>query len=306
MQDFGKVAVLCGGFSSEREVSLSSGAAVLEALKSKGVDAHAFDPAKTDLAELKAQGFQAAFNVLHGSYGEDGTVQGALEALGIAYTGCGVFASAIGMDKYRCKLIWQALNLPVPPFAVLQDDSDFTAIENELGLPMFIKPAAEGSSVGVFKVKQVGELKERYQQLRAQNLHGEILAEKNMSGGEYTCGVFKRQALPSIRIVPTGEFYDYEAKYLRDDTVYLCPSDLDEEHEKQIRTLAQKALQAINAGDNCARVDFLRDDQGKLYILEVNTLPGMTSHSLIPKAAQQAGIEFADLCLEILATAHCR
>lgn len=303
MSEFGKVAVLMGGFSAEREVSLTSGKAVLAALQSKGVDAHAFDPAETELLELKKQGFQCAFNILHGTYGEDGTVQGALEALGIPYTGCRVLASSLGMDKYRCKLMWTALGLPVPPFFVLNDDSDFAAVEAELGLPLFVKPAAEGSSVGVHKVKTAGELKERYQQLRREKMHGEIIAEQFMSGGEYACGVLANEGLPSIRIIPQTEFYDYEAKYRRDDTVYMCPSDLSADDEKQMRHLAVQALNAIGGGDSWARVDFLKDEAGKLYILEVNTLPGMTSHSLIPKAAKEVGIEFADLCVQILKTA---
>lgn len=302
--NFGKVAVLAGGFSAEREVSLNSGRAICAALQSKGVDAVLFDPAESDLTQLKAQGFQAAFNILHGTYGEDGTVQGALTALGIPYTGCGVLASALGMDKYRCKLIWTAAGLPVPPYAVLHDDSDFAAVEAELGLPMFIKPAAEGSSVGVHKVKQAGELAQVYRSLRDQHLHGEILAEKFMSGGEYTCGVLNGEALPTIRIIPQTEFYDYEAKYQRDDTVYQCPSDLNPEQEAQMRTLALKAFAAIGGGKAWARVDFLKDADGRLYVLEANTLPGMTDHSLIPKAARQVGIEFADLCIRILKTAY--
>lgn len=303
MQNFGKVAVLMGGFSSEREISLISGQAILKALRNKGIDAHAFDPAQTPLAELKTQGFQAAFNTLHGSYGEDGTVQGALEALNIPYTGCGVLASALGMDKYRCKLLWQALNLPIPQFVVLHDDSDFTQIEQQLGLPLFIKPAAEGSSVGVEKIKQTGELAEKYQQLRDKHLHGEILAEQFISGGEYTCGIINRQALPSIRIIPANEFYDFEAKYHRDDTIYMCPSDLSESDEATMQQLALRAFEAIGGGNNCGRIDFLRGASGQLYILEANTLPGMTSHSLIPKAAAQKGITFDDLCLSILQTA---
>ena len=301
MQAFGKVAVLMGGFSSEREVSLNSGGAVLAALQSKGVDAHAFDPKATPLAELKTQGFQTAFNILHGTYGEDGVVQGALEALGIPYTGCSVLASAIGMDKYRCKLLWKALDLPVPEFAVLHDDSDFDAVERELGLPLFVKPAIEGSSVGVVKVKEAGRLKEVYQSVK--HLHGEILAERFIGGGEYTCAVLGGQALPSIRIIPATEFYDYEAKYNRDDTVYQCPSDLNEADEALMRSLSVRAFAAIG-GQGWGRVDFLKDTDGKLYLLEVNTLPGMTGHSLVPKAAAQSGLSFADLCVEILKTAH--
>ncbi|STZ76892.1 D-alanine--D-alanine ligase [Bergeriella denitrificans] len=301
MQDFGKVAVLAGGFSSEREVSLVSGTAIVAALRSKGIDAHPFDPKETPLAELKTQGFQTAFNILHGTYGEDGAVQGALELLGIPYTGSGVAASAIGMDKYRCKLIWQALGLPVPEFAVLHDDSDFDAVEKKLGLPMFVKPAAEGSSVGVVKVKEAGRLKSVYEELK--HLQGEIIAERFIGGGEYSCPVLGGRGLPSIRIIPATEFYDYAAKYERDDTVYQCPSDLSSEDEALMRALAVRGAQAVGA-QGCLRVDFLKDTDGKLYLLEINTLPGMTDHSLVPKSAAQEGVDFADLCIEILKTAH--
>lgn len=303
VNQIGKVAVLMGGFSAEREVSLLSGQAVLQALKNQGVDAHAFDPAEQALLELKKQNFQIAFNLLHGSYGEDGTIQGALETLGIAYTGCGVLASALGMDKYRSKLLWQALSLPVPAFAVLNDDSDLVAVAEHLGLPLFIKPAAEGSSVGVYKVKSLEDFQAKYQLLRQQNLHGEIIAEQNLSGGEYTCGVLNRRTLPSVRIVPKNEFYDYDAKYLQDDTEYWCPSGLNAEKEAEIQQLALQAFEAIGGGSSYGRVDFLCDEAGKLHILEVNTLPGMTKHSLIPKAAAQLGLTFEQLCLEILNTA---
>ena len=295
------MAVLMGGFSSERDVSLNSGAAIVAALQSRGIDAHPFDPKAQDIVQLKALGFQTAFNTLHGTYGEDGTVQGLLEALGVPYTGCGVMASAIGMDKYRTKLVWQGLGLPVPEFAVLHDNSDFAAIERELGLPLFVKPAVEGSSVGVVKVKEAGSLKAAYQSVK--HLHGEILAERFIGGGEYTCAVLNGQALPSIHIIPATEFYDYEAKYNRDDTVYQCPSDLNEADEALMRTLSVRAFAAIG-GQGWGRVDFLKDTDGKLYLLEVNTLPGMTSHSLVPKAAAQSGLSFADLCVEILKTAH--
>ena len=295
------MAVLMGGFSSEREVSLDSGAAIVAALQSRGIDAHPFDPKAQDIVQLKALGFQTAFNTLHGTYGEDGTVQGLLEALGVPYTGCGVMASAIGMDKYRTKLVWQGLGLPVPEFAVLHDNSDFAAIERELGLPLFVKPAVEGSSVGVVKVKEAGSLKAAYQSVK--HLHGEILAERFIGGGEYTCAVLNGQALPSIHIIPATEFYDYEAKYNRDDTVYQCPSDLNEADEALMRSLSVRAFAAIG-GQGWGRVDFLKDTDGKLYLLEVNTLPGMTGHSLVPKAAAQSGLSFADLCVEILKTAH--
>lgn len=301
MQNFGKVAVLMGGFSSEREVSLNSGRAVLAALLERGIDAHAFDPKEMPLSELKTQGFDCAFNILHGAYGEDGTIQGALTALGIPYTGCGVMASAIGMDKYRCKLLWKGLGLPVPDYAVLHDDTDFAAVEAQLGLPMFVKPAAEGSSVGVVKVKEAGQLPAVYAELK--QYQGEIIAEAFIGGGEYTCAVLNGKALPSIRIVPATEFYNVEAKYQRNDTQYLCPSDLSAEDERLIGELAVRAFEAIG-GTGWGRIDFLKSETGKLYLLEANTLPGMTAHSLVPKAAKQSGLEFADLCIEVLKTAH--
>lgn len=301
MQNFGKVAVLMGGFSSEREVSLNSGRAVLAALLERGIDAHAFDPKEMPLSELKTQGFDCAFNILHGAYGEDGTIQGALTALGIPYTGCGVMASAIGMDKYRCKLLWKGLGLPVPDYAVLHDDTDFAAVEAQLGLPMFVKPAAEGSSVGVVKVKEAGQLPAVYAELK--QYQGEIIAEAFIGGGEYTCAVLNGKALPSIRIVPATEFYNVEAKYQRNDTQYLCPSDLSAEDECLIGELAVRAFEAMG-GTGWGRIDFLKSETGKLYLLEANTLPGMTAHSLVPKAAKQSGLEFADLCIEVLKTAH--
>ena len=301
MQNFGKVAVLMGGFSSEREVSLNSGRAVLAALLERGIDAHSFDPKEMPLSELKTQGFDCAFNILHGAYGEDGTIQGALTALGIPYTGCGVMASAIGMDKYRCKLLWKGLGLPVPDYAVLHDDTDFAAVEAQLGLPMFVKPAAEGSSVGVVKVKEAGQLPAVYAELK--QYQGEIIAEAFIGGGEYTCAVLNGKALPSIRIVPATEFYNVEAKYQRNDTQYLCPSDLSAEDEQLMGELAVRAFEAIG-GTGWGRIDFLKSETGKLYLLEANTLPGMTAHSLVPKAAKQSGLEFADLCIEVLKTAH--
>ena len=301
MQNFGKVAVLAGGFSSEREISLDSGRAVLAALREKGVDAHAFDPKETPLGGLKTQGFDCAFNILHGIFGEDGTVQGALETLGIRYTGCGVLASAVAMDKYRCKLLWKGLGLPVPDYEVLRDDSDFAAVEAKLGLPLFVKPANEGSSVGVVKVKERGRLKDVYRELK--QYKGEIIAEKFIGGGEYTCGIIGGKALPTVRIIPATEFYDLEAKYERDDTVYLCPSDLSDEDEQLMRELTVRAFDAVG-GRGWGRIDFLKDETGRLYLLEANTLPGMTSHSLVPKAAAQAGMDFPQLCIEILKTAY--
>ena len=236
-QNFGKVAVLAGGFSSEREVSLNSGKAVCEALKSKGIDAHLFDPHDKPIYRLVEEKFQAAFNVLHGTYGEDGVVQGALEALGIPYTGSGVMASAISMDKFHTRLVWQSAGLPNVPYVVLNDDSDFAAVEEAFGFPLFVKPAAEGSSVGVQMIENQGELAKAYPQLK--QYHGVVLAEKAIMGGEYACSIVGDRALPSIRIIPNGKWYDYEAKYYRDDTVYQCPSDLSAEKEQYERLGSQ-------------------------------------------------------------------
>ena len=295
-QNFGKVAVVCGGTSAEREVSLNSGMAVLNALLSKGVDAHHFDPADTDISHLRA--YDRVFNVLHGTFGEDGSLQGVLDGFNLPYTGCGVLASAIAMDKFRCRLLWQSLGLPNVPYVVLHDDSDFAAVEREFGLPLFIKPAAEGSSVGVFMVEQAGDLAKIYPKLK--QYHGEILAEKAMMGGEYAISLLGEHVLPSIRIIPKGKFYDYEAKYLRDDTIYQCPSDLTPEQERQMGELALKAFRAIG-GRGWSRVDFLKGHDGKLCVLEINTVPGMTDHSLVPMAAKEAGIGFDELCVKILA-----
>ncbi|MFC0820234.1 D-alanine--D-alanine ligase [Moraxella marmotae] len=295
-QSFGKVAVVCGGFSSEREVSLNSGKAVLNALLSKGVDAYHFDPAETDISTLR--GYDRVFNVLHGTFGEDGSLQGVLDGFKIPYTGCGVLASAIAMDKFRCRLLWQALNLPNVPYVVLDDETDFNAVERQLGLPLFVKPAAEGSSVGVMMIEEAGGLAKAYPTLK--QYHGAILAEKAITGGEYACSLLGDDALPSIRIIPTGKFYDYEAKYLRDDTVYQCPSDLTAEQEQQMQKIAKQAFAAIG-GKGWSRVDFLKGDDGTLYLLELNTVPGMTDHSLVPMAAKARGIDFAELCVRILA-----
>lgn len=295
-KQFGKVAVVCGGFSAEREVSLNSGKAVLNALLSKGIDAHHFDPEETDISKLRE--FDRVFNVLHGTFGEDGSLQGVLDGFKIPYTGCGVLASAIAMDKFRNRLVWQSLGLPNVPYVVLKDDTDFAKVEQELGLPLFAKPASEGSSVGVTKIKTVGELAKVYPTLK--QYHGEILAEKAITGGEYACSILGEQALPSIRIIPTGEFYDYEAKYLRNDTVYQCPSDLTVEQEHDMKKIALQAFLAIG-GKGWGRVDFLKDADDTLYLLELNTVPGMTDHSLVPMAAKAVGMDFASLCETILA-----
>ncbi len=300
-ESFGKVAVLFGGRSAEREVSLKSGSAVLAALQRSGVDAHAFDPAQRDLSELKKEKFDGAFIALHGRYGEDGTVQGALELLGIPYTGSGVMASAIAMDKWRSKLIWQAAGLPIPEYEALTAPSDWNALADHLDLPLFIKPANEGSSVGINKVKSVEELPAAYDE--AAKHDKVVIAESCVSGGEYTVAILNGRALPVIKIEPANEFYDYEAKYLRDDTRYLCPCGLNPEQEREMQHLARLAFELIG-GEGWGRVDFLRDEQGKIYVLEANTSPGMTDHSLVPMAARQAGISFEQLVLQILEGAH--
>lgn len=295
----GKVAVLMGGRSGEREVSLKSGAAVLAALQRQGVDAHAFDPAERPLHDI--EGFDRAFIALHGRYGEDGTIQGALELLGIPYTGSGVMASAVGMDKWRTKLLWRAAGTVTPDFELVTADSDLAAIEQKLGLPLFVKPANEGSSIGISKVKQAGGLKAAYD--LAAKADPLVIAEQFVGGGEYTVGILGDQVLPIIRIVPANEFYDFEAKYLRDDTQYLCPCGLPAEQEAQIQAEALQAFRAIG-GRGWGRVDFLMDAAGKHYFLEVNTSPGMTDHSLVPMGAKAAGIGFDQLVLKILEMAR--
>ena len=299
--EFGKVAVMMGGKSAEREVSLKSGAAVLSALRSSGVDAHAFDPRDKALEALHAEGFQRVFIALHGRGGEDGSLQGALDLLAIPYTGSGVLASALAMDKWRSKLVWQAAGLPVPDFAVLEGASDFAAVEQRLGLPLFVKPANEGSSIGISKVKQAGTLKAAYDV--AARYDSCVLAERYLAGGEYTVGILAGEALPVIHIVPATEFYDYEAKYLRDDTEYRIPCGLGEAREAEMREMALRAF-AVLGGRGWGRMDLMLDVAGRMYCLEANTSPGMTDHSLVPMAARAAGIPFPQLVLKLLAEAR--
>jgi D-alanine-D-alanine ligase len=298
--EFGKVAVMMGGKSAEREVSLKSGAAVLAALRAGGIDAHAFDPREKPLEALHAEGFRRVFIALHGRGGEDGSLQGALDLLDIPYTGSGVLASALAMDKWRSKLVWQASGLPVPDFVVLDDASDFAAVEARLGLPLFVKPANEGSSIGISKVKAAGGLRAAYE--LAARYDRCVIAEKFLAGGEYTVGILGERALPVIRIVPATEFYDYEAKYLRDDTEYRIPSGLGEAREAEMRALALRAYRVLG-GRGWGRVDLMLDAAGAIYCLEANTSPGMTDHSLVPMAARAAGISFQQLVLELLAGA---
>ncbi len=295
MSGFGKVAVLFGGTSAEREVSLNSGSRVLAALQGQGVDAHAYDPAEQPLDALK--GYDRAFIALHGRHGEDGTIQGALEVMHIPYTGSGVLASALAMDKFRTKLMWQAAGLPVPAYVLLNADSDFEAVERELGLPLFVKPAREGSSIGVTKVKEAGTLRAAY--IEAAGHDSLVIAEKAVMGGEYTVGILGDDVLPIIKIEPATEWYDYEAKYNRDDTRYLCPCGLPEAQEMAIRQQALEAFRVLG-GRGWGRVDFLMDEVGNHYFLEVNTAPGMTDHSLVPMGARVAGLEYPVLVRRVL------
>jgi D-alanine-D-alanine ligase len=296
---FGKVAVMLGGTSAERPVSLNSGAAVLAALTRQGVDAHAFDPANRNLGDLIAGEFDRVFIALHGRYGEDGCMQGALELLNLPYTGSGVMASAIGMDKWRTKLLWRAAGLPTADWEILTAASDFAEAEKKLGLPIFVKPAREGSSIGMSKVTEAGTLKAAYETAVE---HDElVLAEKFINGAEFTVGILGATALPLIRLEPAKEkdFYDFEAKYLRNDTQYHCPAGLPDAQEMALRHMALDAFRLIG-GRGWGRVDVMLDSLGNPYLLEVNTSPGMTDHSLVPMAARVAGLDFDALCLAIL------
>ena len=295
MSPFGKVAVLMGGRSAERDISLDSGSRVLAALQRQGVDAQAFDPAEQPLSDLAA--FDRAFIALHGRYGEDGTIQGALELMGVPYTGSGVMASAVGMDKWRTKLIWRAAGLPMPNFIMLDENCDFEAAERHLGLPIFVKPACEGSSIGITRVSRVGKLQAAYREAAKHDTL--VIAEQAISGGEYTVAVLGDEALPVVRIVPATEFYDYEAKYLRNDTQYLCPCGLPEAREREMRAQALAAFRILGCR-GWGRVDFLMDERGAAYLLEINTSPGMTDHSLVPMAARAAGISYEQLVWRVL------
>ncbi len=298
-KQFGKVAVMLGGTSAERPVSLNSGAAVLAALTRQGVDAHAFDPANRNLGDLISGEFDRVFIALHGRYGEDGCMQGALELLGIPYTGSGVMASALGMDKWRTKLLWRAAGLPTADWEILTPGSDFDAAEKRLGLPIFVKPAREGSSIGMSKVTERGTLKVAYE--AAAEHDPLVLAEKFIDGAEFTVGILGDSALPLIRLEPAKDkdFYDFEAKYLRNDTQYHCPAGLIDSQEMALRQLALEAFRLIG-GRGWGRVDVMLDSLGNPYLLEVNTSPGMTDHSLVPMAARVSGLEFDHLCMKIL------
>jgi D-alanine-D-alanine ligase len=302
-REFGRVAVLMGGTSSEREVSLDSGRNVLEALRRKGVDASAVDGIPELVRQLTAAGgprFDRVFNILHGQRGggEDGVVQGLLDALGVPYTGSGVLGSALSMDKVRTKQVWLALGLPTPAYVSLERGDDVTAAAHKLGLPVIVKPACEGSSVGVTRCFKDADLAAAVD--LAARYPGAMLVEQLVQGDEFTVGILGVEALPSIRIVPAGEYYDYHAKYVAEDTQYLCPG-ASGASEQELGSLALAAFFAAGCS-GWGRVDFMRDRAGKPWLLEVNTAPGMTSHSLVPKAARSRGIEFDDLVWRVLET----
>jgi len=301
MTQFGKVAVLMGGRSAEREISLISGNAVLAALKGRGIDAHAFDPKERPLEQLRHEGFERAFIALHGRLGEDGTVQGALQMMGIAYTGSGVMASALAMDKWRTKLLWRAARIKTPHWELLNAQSDFKKIARRLGLPLMVKPSREGSSIGMSKVQRAERLRAAYR--RASKSDNVVLAEEFIEGIELTASILNDQALPLIRVETPRAFYDYRAKYFAHSTRYICPSGIGVTQEKKIQ---QKALQAfrILGCSGWGRVDLMLDQKRSPYFIEVNTVPGMTDHSLVPMAARVAGISFDDLVVRILQSAH--
>ena len=302
-KEFGRVAVLFGGTSTEREISLKSGNACLAALQKRGVDAHGFDPKEKPLTELLGRKFDRVFIALHGPGGEDGTLQGALEFLGLPYTGSGVMGSAIGMDKLRTKRLALAVGVPTTEYMVLRSPADLDNCLERLGLPLIVKPATQGSSVGMTKVEKAEQLLPAYQ--AAAMLEPSVFAEPWITGGEYTVAVLQGRALPSIRIETPAAFYDYEAKYFRNDTRYFCPSGLPPEAEKHLANLALATFNAVGA-EGWGRVDFMMDKAGKPYLLEVNLVPGMTDHSLVPMAARALDISFEQLVWQVLETSFTR
>lgn len=298
MNEFGKVAVLFGGQSAERAVSLRSGQAVLEALRRRGIAAEPLDLTPALSTQLQDGGFARAFIVLHGRGGEDGCVQGVLETLGMPYTGTGVLGSALGMDKYRSKAVWQSQGIPTPSCQLLRTAQDLDAAA-QLGFPLMVKPAREGSSIGISKIEQAADLPAAWEEAR--RFDSLVLAERFVHGGEYTCAILDGQALPCIKLETPRTFYDYEAKYHANTTRYLCPAGLDPALEAHIQTLAIEAFAALD-GHGWGRVDLMLDNTGQPWFIEVNTVPGMTDHSLVPMAAAAAGMSFEDLVVRILST----
>lgn len=303
--DFGKVAVMLGGNSAEREISLLSGKAVLAALQTQGVDAHGFDPKDRELTELLSDNFDRVLIMLHGRGGEDGTLQGALEQLGIPYTGSGVLGSALSMDKIRTKQVWQSLGLPTANYKIASkrgfDAGSCAAIMSQLGDTVMVKPAQEGSSIGMAKVTDAAQLETAIQD--AFKYDNQVLLEQFIQGPEFTVSILNGEALPSIRMSTPRTFYDYTAKYKTDSTEYFCPSGLSPERESELGQLALQAFEAV-AASGWGRVDFMQDESGQFYLLEANTVPGMTEKSLVPMAAKQQGLTFGQLCLEILSASE--
>ncbi|MBI2312746.1 MAG: D-alanine--D-alanine ligase [Betaproteobacteria bacterium] len=299
--NFGKVAVLLGGKSAEREISLKSGTAVLNALRARGVNAHAFDPRDRGLDDLLREKFDRVFIALHGRFGEDGTVQGALELMGIPYTGSGVLASALALDKWRSKLIWQAAGIATPRYVLLKDRNDWLEVVSHVGLPVMVKPASEGSSIGMTKVTSVEKLEPALE--LARKYDAMILAEQFIDGVELTAGILGDDPLPLIRLETPRTFYDYEAKYFANDTRYLCPCGLPPEQERAIQAQSLQAFRLLGCR-GWGRVDLMLDQSGHPFFLEVNTAPGMTDHSLVPMAARASGMSFEELVLRILELAH--
>ncbi len=297
VRSLGKVAVLMGGISAEREVSLVSGNAILQGLLAKGVDAHAVDVNPNNIGQLTSQHFDRAFIALHGRWGEDGVVQGALQAIGMPYTGTGVLGCALSMDKVRTKQVWQSLGLPTAKYRVLKSEADLEGLIEELGLPVFLKPAREGSSVGVGKVTSADGLLKAYRKTAL--VGDDVLAEQFIDGAELTCGILNGRALPVIRMSTDNEFYDYEAKYETDQTQYFCPTGLSDSLEQRVRDLSLAAFNALDC-NVWGRVDVMLTSTQQPLLLEVNTVPGMTGHSLVPMAAKAEGLSFEDLVLVIL------
>jgi D-alanine-D-alanine ligase len=300
---FGRVAVLMGGWSAEREVSLWSGQGVCEALLRRGVNALPVDADRDNVLRLRERGIERVFNALHGTGGEDGTVQAVLELQQLPYTGSGVLASALGMDKLRSKRMWKAEGLPTPEWMLLRSEGEALRAGEALGYPLFVKPSDEGSSVGVSKLAHAGGMIAAFRRAAGDDPYRPrtVMAERCIAGGEYTCAILDGQALPLIRIEPAGEFYDYHAKYISEDTRYHCPTDLVPTHEAELQALCLRAFELIGCR-GWGRVDFMLDAQGSAFLLEVNTSPGMTSHSLVPMAARAAGIDYDALCWAILET----
>lgn len=296
--EFGRVALLMGGWSAERAVSLNSGNAVLEALRRLGVDVTPIDVDRDVVNVLRQGNFDRVFNMLHGRGGEDGVIQALLELMALPYTGSGVLGSAVAMDKLRSKYLWKGLALPTPDFVILEKAVDCETALDRLGLPLIVKPVLEGSSVGISKVKQANEMQPAWEQAQA---FGPVIAEKWITGGEYTAGILGEQVLPLIRLETPREFYDYEAKYLDNQTRYHCPCGLSSQLEESLQQLARRAFAALGA-DGWGRVDFMLDAAQQPWLIEANTVPGMTDHSLVPMAAKAAGIGFDELVLRILAT----